>query len=272
MKMLFGLLMIAMAAPSVCQPRAEQNCAFHGKSWKSKTYRVDGDVCQLCDSGAWQIRLNRGTARDANCATSGMPGEVGLLTMNAQFDCDANTDNATSLGAVEPRGDKCLVCQAGAWTETDGPTGCNIRPVPVLRAPTLPPDISDGPFAKMSLGIRMIYVVKQADFAYAQALIDSTARSQERLTDGQWVGWAIFAGYDEALKQERVWDAQLEHLQLWRRMQPDSGAAALMEATFWISYAWYARGTAYAANVPPDALKVARERMAKARTVLEERK
>jgi len=118
----------------------------------------------------------------------------------------------------------------------------------------------------------MRFFVDSEGFANAEALIDSTARSKERLTDGAWVGWTLFLGYEDSLKFLPAWDEHLAKLRQWRTAQPTSGAAALMEASYWVSYAWFARGTQYAVNVPQDAYKITYERVSKARSVLEEAK
>ena len=158
-----------------------------------------------------------------------------------------------------------------AWKDVDR-SQCNVPEVIVPKIPTLPPTESDGPTARFRLGLKLGLSLQYQGSENTRALIDFAARSKERLTDGTWVGWGLFTGYEEWLRNDRPWEGQLALLRKWRTEAPTSGPAALMEASYWIAYAWFARGTEFASKVPEEAFETARGRLAKARAVLEEAK
>ena len=168
-------------------------------------------------------------------------------------------------------GGKCQECYLGAWEDRDR-LHCNLPQLIVPTVPTLPPDRSDNQDAAVWLGLKLIYFLKGEEFDNAQALLDSTALSRERATNGAFINWLLLSGYESQLGDERPWDEQLARLRQWRTEDPESGAAALMEAKYWMAYAWFARGTQFAVNVPEQAFKSASERIAKARAVLEDSK
>jgi hypothetical protein len=262
---------MAMVPPVLGQGLPSRDCAYEGKAWEQGSYRLAGKICQLCGGGAWLTRDNGAQFADPKCSTPSPPGDGSHLRIDPRYDCDANAPTPSSDHAVRLVAGKCQECYMTAWKDVD-PIHCSLPEVVTPTIPTLPPDAADGPYANMLLGLRLIHFLKDEGFINAQALIDSTARSKERLPDGTWVGWKLFPGYEQALQQERLWDEQLALLRRWRSEDPESGAAALMEASYWSAYAWFARGTQFSANVPEQAFKIANERMAKARAVLEEAK
>jgi hypothetical protein len=263
---------MAMVPPVWGQGLPVRDCLYEGKPWADRSYRVAGKICQQCYGGTWVPRGGRGRDADPKCANPAPPGDGSHLRIDARYDCDATSATASSDRAVRLVAGKCEECNTNAWREVDSSMFCGTPRIQALKVPTLPPEMADGPYANMALGIKLIYFLKDEGFVNAQALIDSTARSKERLPDGTWVGWKLFPGYEEALQQERPWDEQLARLRQWRNEEPESGAAALLEASYWSSYAWFARGTQFSVNVPQQAFKIADERMAKARAVLEEAK
>jgi hypothetical protein len=209
---------------------------------------------------------------EPKCAEPAPPGDGTHVRIDARYDCDVTSTKPSSDRAVRLVAGKCEECNTTVWREVESSVYCRTPRIETLRVPTLEPEYSDGPYANIVLGLKLIYFLKREEPFNAQALIDSTARSKERLTDGTWVGWKLFAGYEQALQQERPWDEQLARLRQWRTEEPQSAPAALMEASYWSAYAWFARGTQFSANVPDQAFKIAHERMAKARAVLEESK
>jgi len=66
-----------------------------------------------------------------------------------------------------------------------------------------------------------------------------------------------------------AWQEQEKiHLE-WLTACPQSIAAHVAEAEFFIQYGWYARGTAFSNEVSEEALRLQKERFALARSVLE---
>lgn len=64
----------------------------------------------------------------------------------------------------------------------------------------------------------------------------------------------------------------LETVEFFKKAAPKETLSALIEAQYWIDYAWHARGSAYASSVSEDGWKLFRERIAKAEAVLSESK
>jgi hypothetical protein len=61
----------------------------------------------------------------------------------------------------------------------------------------------------------------------------------------------------------------MERIQTWRSQFPNSTSAVIVEVEAWRTYAWQARGTGFANSVSPKAMELYRERLARARRVLE---
>jgi len=61
--------------------------------------------------------------------------------------------------------------------------------------------------------------------------------------------------YAQYLKLSSAWDEQWAVIQSWRHAEPKNGDAAIVEATYWLSYAWYTRGDGSSHAVPPPAMR-----------------
>lgn len=269
--MVSALPCLAQVAPSpgVLPPR---DCSYEGKAWVQDSYRIDGKVCQLCGGGQWVTRTSRLPGGDPKCSEpSSPPGDGSHLRIDPRYDCDANSAAPSSDRALRVVAGQCRECYTGSWRDVDR-FFCNLPEIIVPKIPTLPPEKADGPTAPFLLGLKLGLLLKNYGSENTQAFVDFTARSKERLTSGAWVGSELFSGYMEWLQNDRPWDEQLALLRQWRAADPKSGAAALMEGSYWIAYAWFARGREFASKVPEEAFKTMRERMAKARRVLEEAK
>lgn len=151
------------------------------------------------------------------------------------------------------------------WKDMDLSVYCNVTALEV-------PIAEEGPVARNQLGYMVHAALANGEIDEVQAFIDSIMHSRKRLTDGMPVSSRLFAGYEGSVRAAGDWDLQGKQLGQWRAQRPKSEAAALLEASYWMTYAWLARGGSFAANVPPQAFKTANERMKKARQVLEEAK
>jgi hypothetical protein len=134
------------------------------------------------------------------------------------------------------------------------------------------PTEADGPGALYNLGATIYFSVQNGKFEETRNIISEALATKKRLTDGQWVVARLFDGYAEWLSTEKQWDEQLSMLQKWQAVDPKGPELALVEARYWLSYAWYARGGGFAGTVPERAWALMRERAAKARAVLDESK
>ena len=73
-----------------------------------------------------------------------------------------------------------------------------------------------------------------------------------------------------AQNDEAGWQDLFKKLQAWRTAKPNSIVAASTEASAWTNYAWFARGDGYADTVTPESWKLFKDRLQKARQILEE--
>jgi len=137
-------------------------------------------------------------------------------------------------------------------------------------APVVKFEQIEGGRAARIVGWQIGLWIQSNDLDKAKEAIDIALARKERLKDGKWVLGELFAGYSEWLQRQSSWDEPLAKIREWRTAEPDNADAALIEATYWVTYAWFARGGEFASNVPARAWQIAGERMATARAVLEE--
>jgi hypothetical protein len=79
---------------------------------------------------------------------------------------------------------------------------------------------------------------------------------------------ALVMGYERAFQSETDWSKSAARVKAVKDQYPKEPASALLEATYWMKYAWNARGRGYANTVSPDAWKLFKERLEKAEKVL----
>lgn len=72
--------------------------------------------------------------------------------------------------------------------------------------------------------------------------------------------------------QSRRWDDNLIRVERFKRDADDPALATLIEAGYWISYAWDARGHGYASSVTPEGWKLFKQRLENAENVLVQNK
>ncbi|MBI4988792.1 MAG: DUF4034 domain-containing protein [Rhodocyclales bacterium] len=82
----------------------------------------------------------------------------------------------------------------------------------------------------------------------------------------------FWRGLADYFKTSKAWDKNQERISAYRKAMPKDPQAPILEATYWIAYAWDARGSGYASSVSADGWKHFRERLEKAKKVLEDSK
>lgn len=90
----------------------------------------------------------------------------------------------------------------------------------------------------------------------------------DRFPDGRWLlAWytKTFFGYFQAWKN---WDKHLNQFMEWQKKYPESEAARLLEAVYWRSYAWNARGSGYANSVSKEGWQLFHQRISNAQIKL----
>src|SRR2546427_7359615 len=100
----------------------------------------------------------------------------------------------------------------------------------------------EGGTAARIVGWQIGFWIQSNDLNKAKEAIDIALASKERLKDGKWVLGELFAGYTEWLQRQSSWDEPLAKIREWRMAEPDNADAPLIEATYWVTYAWFARG------------------------------
>lgn len=79
---------------------------------------------------------------------------------------------------------------------------------------------------------------------------------------------ALEEGFNRVFEQEPDWSKSAARVKAIKDQYPKEPATALLEASYWVKYAWNARGGGYANTVSPDAWKLFEERLKKAETIL----
>jgi hypothetical protein len=121
-------------------------------------------------------------------------------------------------------------------------------------------------FLKTIIG--WLYVHNQYDDL--DRLFDDWNDSRERLADGRWKLVMFHNAMVGTFRSD--WQQALDDVRHWREAKPQSRAAILTEALYWLQYAWLARGGGPANSVTPEAWSLFKERLLKADTLLRQTK
>lgn len=145
-----------------------------------------------------------------------------------------------------------------------------VDPLRIIAAP-LPPLRDDeghllwfdGSDASVYLGNIVALLFTAHRFDELDRLFSEWNKPEMRTADGQWfVSQFTLAAAN--------WDLTRQYIDTWRRRSPRSPAAALMDAKYWIDYAWNARGGGAAGTVTSAGWKLFEERLQKALDILNE--
>lgn len=110
-------------------------------------------------------------------------------------------------------------------------------------------------------------------FAELEALADKIRSAKERFPGGTWKIQQFYDCMDcRDDEPESMWTLHEKIHQEWEGKFPRSSTAQIAKAQFYISYAWHARSAAYADQVTEEGWKLFRERLAQARTILDQSK
>ena len=98
----------------------------------------------------------------------------------------------------------------------------------------------------------------------------TTDKTKQR--DGRWTIDHIFAAFknyfSSTTTEQDAWNGDYKKIEAWEQAYPQSQCAPLVEVTYWLAYAWYARGNGYEDSVTPEGQKLYDERLKKAEDVL----
>lgn len=106
-------------------------------------------------------------------------------------------------------------------------------------------------------------------FADLDAIIARYAKLEDVMTDGKFklAAVEVFIGHDTS---NRPPEAIRQSIDAWRAFNPHSSGAALLDAAYWRSQAWKARGDGFANTVSPEGWKLFKERLSKAQHSMDE--
>ena len=107
--------------------------------------------------------------------------------------------------------------------------------------------------------------------AQIREIFDSTNSPNCLGDDGKPQLGSFASGVSNYFK-ENPGEKGLETVKFFKKAAPKETLSALIEAQYWIDYAWHARGSAYASSVSEDGWRMFHERIAKAEVVLSESK
>lgn len=118
---------------------------------------------------------------------------------------------------------------------------------------------------------RQLY--NKRDFAGLEALAKKIREGKERLVDGDWKIVDFYTCQDcRKDEPESMWQLHDQIHKDWEKKFPDSVTARVARAQFLITYAWHARSDKTADRVTEEGWKLFNERLAEARTILDQAK
>lgn len=110
-------------------------------------------------------------------------------------------------------------------------------------------------------------------FAELEALAEKIRSGKERFPDGTWKIHSFYECMDcRDEEPEKMWKLHEKIHQDWETKFPESSTAQIAKAQFYITYAWQARSKRYADKVTEEGWRLFGERLAQARTVLDQSK
>lgn len=130
---------------------------------------------------------------------------------------------------------------------------------------TSPAQRYDGPDARDRLALDLsYYFFVYDDQAGFDRYLDALSRHDATLNDGSSALTGVMGKLFETFLGHEEWVRYEERIAQWRKTDPRSTGAALLEASFWNAYVWYARGTGMASTVSEEGAELFRERIERA--------
>jgi Domain of unknown function (DUF4034) len=110
-------------------------------------------------------------------------------------------------------------------------------------------------------------------FAELEVLADRIRSAKERFADGTWKIHQFYDCMDcQDDEPETMWKLHETIHQEWEGKYANSSTAQIAKAQFYVNYAWKARSSQYASKVTEEGWVLFRERLAQARTILDQSK
>ena len=130
-------------------------------------------------------------------------------------------------------------------------------------------EYTDGPAAMYGISWAAEQHFARSNYDDLDELFDTLSNSDRRFDDGRWPIAGFTGGITDFVKAHKDWEWIEANVAAWKIRNKKSVAAAVVEAQYWITYAWYARGEGLASTVTPEGWQLFRGRLDIARSVLD---
>jgi hypothetical protein len=112
----------------------------------------------------------------------------------------------------------------------------------------------------------------QKNFTALFRMFDQRSDPGCKCADGRHRLMVMKDGFSTHFKKTKDWSTSWQTVEAVKKAQPNKPLPVLLEAEYWLAYAWDARGTGYASSVSKDGWKLFGERLAKAKKTLDDSK
>ena len=133
-------------------------------------------------------------------------------------------------------------------------------------------DYTDGPAAMYAVSWAAEQHFSRSQYDELDEMFAELSDSDQRLDDGRWPIAGFTSGITDFISSHKDWDWMEANIAAWKIRNRRSIAAAIVEAQYWITYAWDARGEGFANTVTPEGWELFRGRLDIARSVLDSSK
>jgi hypothetical protein len=110
--------------------------------------------------------------------------------------------------------------------------------------------------------------MQRLDYEALDLLMTRWNDPRERDNNGDWK--LNGAEYTVNYSTPKDWNALHNNIKRWRELKPKSASAPIVEAIYWVDYAWHIRGGIYNQDIDPLAMSIFLQRMNRAEHILKE--
>lgn len=111
--------------------------------------------------------------------------------------------------------------------------------------------------------------INSENFEQLDKLYEQWCTGKDRFPDGRWKLSQYGDGLSENFSVWNKWERDLQTIKKWQKSNPKSEAAQYIEAVYWRTFAWRARGSGYASTVSKEGWELFRERLNKSKEILD---
>lgn len=130
-------------------------------------------------------------------------------------------------------------------------------------------EYTDGPAAMYGVSWAAEQHFSRMLYDELDEMFTELSNSDRRFDDGRWPIAGFTGGITDFFIAYKDWEWMEANIAAWKIHNDKSAAAAIVEAEYWITYAWDARGEGFASTVTPEGWELYRGRLDIARSVLD---